>query len=144
MKLTTYTDFGIRTLMYLATLPEGERSSSADIANIYQASRNHIAKVIAHLSSLNYISSSRGKNGGVWLTTDPADINIGKLIRELESNLDGVDCESTDCCLIPACNLRKALGTGVEAFLTAMDEYNLSDLLSNKDELEALWYVELV
>ncbi|MFT5880670.1 MAG: Rrf2 family nitric oxide-sensitive transcriptional repressor [Moritella sp.] len=143
MKLTTYTDFGIRTLMYLATLPKGTRSSSADVANIYQASRNHIAKVIAHLSSLNYIDSSRGKNGGIWLTRAAHEINIGQLIRELEGNLEGVDCEATNCSLVPVCQLKKALKTGVEAFLVALDQYYLSDFLTNSEELESLWYVNL-
>lgn len=138
MKLTTYTDFGIRTLMYLATLPEGTRSSSADVANVYQASRNHIAKVIAHLSALGYIQSSRGKNGGIWLIQPAEEINIGKLIRQLENNLSGIDCQTTNCRLTSACKLKVALQAGTDAFLATMDQFYLSHLIENKNELNEI------
>lgn len=143
MKLTTYTDFGIRTLMYLACLPEGSRSNSADIAKTYNASRNHIAKVIAHLASLDYIQSSRGKNGGVWLVKPTNEINVGRLIRELENNLSGIDCNSTGCSIELDCQLKKALQAGVEAFLNTMDSYYLDDLIKNKNDLQRTWNITL-
>lgn len=149
MKLTTYTDFGIRTLIYLATLPDGTKSSSADVARVYQASRNHIAKVIAHLSALGYINSSRGKNGGIWLVQAPEDINIGQLIRQLENTLMPVQTatvaiqstQSTANHPITACKLKQALNTATQAFLTAMDQFNLSDLLENKTTINELWRI---
>lgn len=144
MKLTTYTDFGIRTLIYLATLPEGTKSSSADVARIYQASRNHIAKVIAHLSALGYIDSSRGKNGGIWLIQQPDNINIGKLIRQLENTFTATlpmpESESEDSNL-PECKLKQALSAATQAFLTSMDEFTLSDLLENRTTINELWRI---
>lgn len=138
VKITTYTDFGIRTLMYLSTLPKGQRSSSAEVADVYQASRNHIAKVIAHLSSLNYIKSSRGKNGGIWLAKSASDINIGQLVRALEKNLKGVDNNTADSDLVPTYQLKNILQTGIEAFLKTLDQYTLADLLDEQREFESL------
>ncbi|MDX2320756.1 MAG: Rrf2 family transcriptional regulator [Moritella sp.] len=137
VKITTYTDFGIRTLMYLSTLPKGQRSSSAEVANVYDASRNHIAKVIAHLSALNYIESSRGKNGGIWLAKSPSEINIGQLVRALEHNLKGIDANASDCDIVPTSQLRKVLETGIDAFLQTLDQYYLTDLLNDTFQFEA-------
>ncbi|MCJ8349333.1 Rrf2 family transcriptional regulator [Moritella sp.] len=142
MKITTYTDFGIRTLMYLSTLPKGQRSSSAEVAEVYQASRNHIAKVIAHLSSLNYIESSRGKNGGIWLAKSASEINIGQLVRALENNLKGVDNNTQDSELVPTYQLKNLLQTGIEAFLKTLDQYSLADLLDEQREFESLYYMQ--
>lgn len=148
MKLTTYTDFGIRTLMYLATLPDGDKSSSAEVAQVYQASRNHIAKVIAHLSALGYIDSSRGKNGGIWLIQTPENINIGMLIRQLENTLSPATKPpySEDSVLATknsseSCKLKTALNAATNAFLTAMDQFRLSDLLENETTLNELWRI---
>ncbi|SQD78807.1 Rrf2 family transcriptional regulator [Moritella yayanosii] len=142
MKITTYTDFGIRTLMYLSTLPKGQRSSSAEVAEVYQASRNHIAKVIAHLSSLNYIESSRGKNGGIWLAKSASEINIGQLVRALENNLKGFDNNTQDSELVPTYQLKNVLQTGIEAFLITLDQYSLADLLDEQHEFESLCYMK--
>ena len=64
----------------------------------------------------------------------PQEIRIGQVIRDLENNLDGVDCNSPGCKLVPVCRLTHALKTGMEAFLTAMDEYTLADLVSDNAE----------
>jgi Rrf2 family nitric oxide-sensitive transcriptional repressor len=142
VKITTYTDFGIRTLMYLSTLPKGQRSSSAEVANVYDASRNHIAKVIAHLSALDYIESSRGKNGGIWLAKPASEINIGQLVRSLENNLKGIDANASDCDIVPIYQLKKALETGIEAFLKTLDQYYLTDLLNDTYQFESQPYTK--
>ncbi|CAM3046094.1 Rrf2 family transcriptional regulator [Moritella viscosa] len=142
VKITTYTDFGIRTLMYLSTLPKGQRSSSAEVANVYDASRNHIAKVIAHLSALNYIESSRGKNGGIWLAKPASEINIGQLVRALENNLKGIDANASDSDIVPIYQLKKVLETGIEAFLKTLDQYYLTDLLNDTYQFESLPYTK--
>ena len=119
--------------MHLAILPANERSSTAAIAEIYQASRNHMAKVIAQLSALGYITSARGKYGGIWLHKPATEINIGQLVRELEVNLAGVDCHASQCNLLACCELKKILQASMAAFLNALDQYHLSDLISNPD-----------
>lgn len=134
MKLTTYTDYGLRALMFMACLRPGTRSSVAEISSYYDISRNHMVKVVVQLVSLGYLHSVRGKNGGITLAKVPQEIRIGQVIRDLENNLDGVDCNSPGCKLVPVCRLTHALKTGMEAFLTAMDEYTLADLVSDNAE----------
>lgn len=135
MKLTTYTDFGLRTLMYLATLPEGELSSVAHVAKLYDVSRNHLVKVVNQLAREGYVKAIRGKNGGIRLGQAAADINVGQVIRSLENNLDGIDCGSPACYLVKVCRLKDALKEAMEAFLGVMEAYTLADLISNRDEL---------
>ena len=135
MKLTTYTDFGLRTLMYLATLPEGKLSSVGHVATLYDVSRNHLVKVVNQLAREGYIHAVRGKNGGIRLAEAPSDINVGKVIRSLETNLKGIDCGSPACYLVKVCRLKDALKEAMEAFLGVMESYTLADLISNRDEL---------
>ncbi|WP_417615941.1 Rrf2 family transcriptional regulator [Oceanisphaera sp.] len=139
MKLTTYTDFGLRTLMYLATLPEGELTSVAHVSEVYQISRNHLVKVVNQLAREGYIRAVRGKNGGICLARPQADINVGQVIRSLENNLNGIDCGSPACYLVRVCRLKDALKLAMEAFLQVMDGYTLADLTDNRDELMVIF-----
>lgn len=139
MKLTTYTDFGLRTLMYLATLPEGELTSVAHVSNVYEISRNHLVKIVNQLAREGYIRAIRGKNGGICLAHKPADINIGAVIRTLESNIQGIDCGSPACYLVKICRLKDALKKAMDAFLAVMDGYTLADLIGNRDELMVIF-----
>ncbi|ART80082.1 Rrf2 family transcriptional regulator [Oceanisphaera avium] len=135
MKLTTYTDFGLRTLMYLATLPEGELSSVAHVSKLYDVSRNHLVKVVNQLAREGYVRAIRGKNGGIRLAQAPQDINVGQVIRALENNLEGIDCGSPACYLVKICRLKDALKEAMEAFIGVMEGYTLADLVSNREEL---------
>lgn len=139
MRLTSFTDFGLRTLMYLASLPQEHLSSVAEVSAIYHVSQNHMVKVVGQLRKLGYIQAIRGKNGGICLAMAPNQINIGEVIRNLENHLDGVDCTSSACQLIQCCELKKALAQAMEAFLTAMENYTLADLIVNQKQLEPLW-----
>lgn len=139
MRLTSYTDFGLRALLYLATLPEGELSSVAKVSALYGVSRNHMVKVVNQLVKLGYLQSQRGKNGGIRMTCDPATINIGQVIRALEGNLDGIDCGSPACHIVSVCLLKSALKEAMDAFLAVMDSYTLQDLLANRDELQRVF-----
>ncbi|MCT7654964.1 Rrf2 family transcriptional regulator [Oceanimonas sp. NS1] len=139
MKLTTYTDFGLRALMYLATLPRGELTSVARVSALYDVSRNHMVKVINQLAREGYVEALRGKNGGIRLARAPRDINAGKVIRLLEHNLRGIDCGSPACPLVPACRLRDALAEAMEAFLQVMEGYTLADLVDNRKELMVIF-----
>jgi len=133
MRLTSYTDFGLRALLYLATLPEGELSSVAKVSALYDVSRNHMVKVVNQLVKLGYLQSQRGKNGGIRMACAPETVNIGQVIRALEGNLDGIDCGSPACHIVSVCLLK------MNAFLAVMDSYTLQDLLANRDELQKVF-----
>jgi len=135
MRLTTFTDLGLRTLMYLASLPPKQLSSVAQVSNVYNISKNHMVKIVGQLSKYGYITAIRGKNGGICLALPQDKINIGNVIRHLENHLDGVDCMTSSCQLQECCELKKALAKAMGAFLSTMDSYTLADLVINKQQL---------
>ncbi len=140
MRLTTFTDYCLRVLTYVGT--KGESATTIDeVAQHYDISRNHIMKVVLRLGQCGYLATTRGKGGGMRLAMDPGKINIGALIRQVETDLALVECfEAGDCnCRIaPACVLRSALGKALDAFLAVLDGYTLADLLRPKADLARL------
>lgn len=102
MRLTRYTDFAMRVLLYLGRQPE-RLASIAEIAGAYAISQNHLMKVVNDLVNAGYLESVRGRNGGIRLARAPDEINVGALVRHTEGGFDLVDCES--CLIAPACGL---------------------------------------
>lgn len=95
MRLTNYSDYALRSLMYLAVKPEPqELANISDIADSYHISKSHLTKIIHQLAKLGYIDSVRGKNGGIRLACAPKDINLGVLIKQIEPDFELVECFS--------------------------------------------------
>ncbi|MBL4815920.1 Rrf2 family transcriptional regulator [Shewanella benthica] len=139
MQLTRYTDFGIRTLMYLAIQPDRETLFRiSEITQVFDLSPNHVSKIVHHLGKLGYLKTIRGKSGGFRLGKSPKEINIGQLVRVLENSLAPIDCSKPYCRLTPSCQLRGVLAEAVTAYLTVLDQYSLADIVSNNHELVKL------
>lgn len=93
MRLTNYSDYALRSLIYLAVKPEPHTLANiSDIADSYGISKSHLTKIIHQLGQLGYIESMRGKNGGIRLARAPKDINLGVLIKQIEPDFDLVEC----------------------------------------------------
>ncbi|MBB6450845.1 Rrf2 family nitric oxide-sensitive transcriptional repressor [Geomicrobium halophilum] len=139
MQLTSYTDYALRALIYVGSLPEGSRTSIKEIATAYHLSTNHLQKIVHELGKKNYIETTRGRNGGLQLGMDPEKVNVGTLVRELE-DMALVECfnENHTCPISPVCRLKGVLHKANEAFLKVLDDYTLADLLVNKDELASI------
>ncbi len=139
MQLTHYTDYGLRVLIFLSIQDSARRVTITDIAQRFSIPRNHLVKVVHQLGKLNFIHTSRGKNGGIKLGMDATDIRIGDVVRKMESRLDVVDCDSPSPCPIrPECELKSILQQAGEAFLSVLDQYTIADLQNRPDELKAL------
>ncbi|WP_059103130.1 Rrf2 family transcriptional regulator [Shouchella shacheensis] len=140
MQLTSYTDYSLRTLLYVGSLPEEKRAQVKDIANAYHLSLNHLQKIVHDLGKKELLETVRGRNGGMKLAKSPEEINIGELIRMLE-DLELVECFSKDggCLISGSCRLQSVLYEAREAFLQVLDRYTLADLLQNKDDLYDLF-----
>lgn len=140
MRLTTFTDYTIRVLIYLAMHPD-ELTTVAELAQRYEISRNHLTKVIHHLGQQGYIETLRGKGGGVRLATSAADINLRILIRETEKNSALVECFAPSvnhCKITSACRLSGVLHEAQEAFYQVLDKYSVSDLVTSPAALDRL------
>ncbi len=139
MRITRYTDYSLRVLMYVAVTPENELSTIREIAESYDISRNHLMKVVQELTAKGYLLAVRGKHGGIRLNRPPQDINVGTLVRETEEDLELVECfgNNNQCVITPACQLKFALRNALEAFFRELDNYTLADLLpqSSRNQL---------
>ena len=132
MRLTSYTDYSLRTLMYLATHRE-RLVTIQDIADLHQISKNHLMKVAHQLGLSGYIETVRGRNGGLRLKREPADINIGALVRSTESDFFMAECfdkANNNCPLTPGCTLKWALGEATRAYLAVLDKETLESILA--------------
>lgn len=135
MRLTRYTDFAMRVLLYLGREPDRLRSIS-EIARAYDISQNHLMKVVNDLVNAGYLDSVRGRNGGIRLARDPADINVGALIRHTEDGFDLVGCGA--CRIAPACGLTSVLDEALGAFMAVLDRQSLADVLARKGDFAHL------
>ena len=134
MRLTTFSDYTLRVLMYLA-LDTDRLATIAEIAEAYHISGNHLMKVVHQLSRNGVIESTRGKGGGIRLARPAEDIRLGDIIRASEGNGPIVECMSvseSNCCIAPACQLNSILERAFEALYATLDEYTLADLMNKQ------------
>ena len=131
MKLSLYTDYSLRVLLYLGA-NQGRRVTMAEIAESYDISHEHLRKVIHLLGKLGYIETYRGKNGGFELKAEAAQINIGEVIAATEPRQPMIDCSSQPCILVSACSLQSILKRAEQAFYETLNAYSLADLLKNR------------
>lgn len=129
MRLTRYTDYAMRVLLYLGARPD-DLCSIAEIARAYGISQNHLMKVVSDLVHEGYLVSVRGRAGGIRLAREASSINVGQLIRHTEDDFDLVGC--ADCIIAPACGLTSVLDEALSAFLGVLDRYTLADVLARK------------
>lgn len=132
MQLTSFTDFGLRALIYMASLPSGQMTNITQVSDTYGVSRNHMVKIINQLSRLGYVAAVRGKNGGIRLGKPATEISVGQVVRQMEP-LQLVNCDI--CAITPACRLRQALNAATEQFLRELDNYTLADLVKDNHPL---------
>ena len=169
MRLTNYSDYALRSLMYLAIKREPKTLANiSDIAESYHISKSHLTKIIHQLGQLGYIESVRGKNGGIRLARVPQDINLGVLIKQIEPDFALVECfaeslpnhskgvkqhglsialiDETEsslkfgCVISPVCQLKGVFFEALTAFITVLERYTLADIINNEEELRRLLF----
>ena len=143
MRLTTFTDYTLRVLIYLGTHTE-QRASVGEIASVYGISKNHLMKVVLFLVAEGYVVTTRGKGGGVRLKLDPGRIRIGEVVRKSESDSALVECFSSaesNCRIENACKLRAAFYKAQQAFYAVLDTYTLADILTNQSSLQRMLHI---
>ncbi len=135
MNITRFTDYSLRTLIYLALTTDRVVTIKA-IAERYQISKNHLMKIVQQLNNLGFLQATRGKNGGLKLSQPPEQINIGNLVRILEQDAKLVECFGSDnrCLITPACQLKHIFAEAIEQFYRALEQYTLADLVNNKNQ----------
>jgi len=130
MKLTAFTDYSLRLLMYVAVNDE-RLVSIREVAEVFDISRNHLMKIVHELGKGGYLQTVRGKNGGFRLGKPARDINLGALVRYTEDDLSVVECfddKESQCKIIELCMLAGILQMALDSFFDVLDRHTLEDL----------------
>ena len=143
MRLTRFTDYSLRVLIYLG-LQDDQLVTIRKISDAYGITRNHLMKVVSLLTRMGYLKAQRGPGGGIRLARIPEDINLADVIRDTEEDLVMVECfdEEGSCVISPACKLHHIIGEALNAYISTLRKYTLQDLIDPKDELARLLQVE--
>lgn len=144
MQLTIFTDYGLRSLMYVAANP-ARLCSVREIADHYGVSYHHLVKVVHRLAQLGYITTTKGKGGGIKLAGDPKTYRLGDIVRTLEPNMNIVECfsaETNTCRVTNSCVLKHMLFDAKQSFIETLNRHTLADtfynqLFSTEGELSA-------
>ena len=134
MKLSLFTDYSLRVLMFAAL--KGESFSLSEVAESYDISRHHLVKVVNYLAKLGYLETRRGRGGGIALGMKPEDIRIGMVVRRTEDTPFIVECfdkQHNTCPITGSCRLKGALAQAVNAFYETLDRHTLRDLVGGTE-----------
>jgi len=137
MRLTTFTDYSLRVLIYIAATP-GRRATILEVAKAFGISENHLIKVVHFLGKAGLLANVRGRGGGLELARPASAVNIGQVIRMTERGDLPAECfdRRTNTCPITAnCRLRRILEEAVQSFYGTLEKYSLQDLLRNRAAL---------
>jgi Rrf2 family nitric oxide-sensitive transcriptional repressor len=135
VRLTRYTEYSLRVLLYLG-LRRDRLCSISEIATAYRISESHLTKVVQGLGRQGFIETQRGRGGGLRLAKPPEAIPLADVIRRNESGLENPDC--ANCPLVPACRLTGILNQALRAFVQVFEAYTLADILGPGDRMLAL------
>ncbi len=135
MQLTLFTDYALRTLVFLALQPEQHLSTITEVADRFSISRNHVVKIVHQLGMKGYIETIRGKHGGIRLARASADINLGDLIADMENMSCLMDCQREGCRLSPGCRFQSIMRKAMRAFMAVLAEFTLADLVRDEERM---------
>lgn len=131
MRLTKFTDYAFRVLIYAASLEQDELVTIEETAKVFDISRAHLKKVVLLLTRCGFLEAVRGRSGGFRLAMAPAQINLGAVVRVTEPDFGLVGCfhNHNTCRITPACRLPGVVNKALNRFLTTFDDCTLADVV---------------
>jgi Rrf2 family nitric oxide-sensitive transcriptional repressor len=140
MRLSTFTDYSLRVLIYAAARAP-EQVSLTELAEAYGISRNHLIQVVRLLGQLGYLENTRGRGGGIRLGREAADIRLSEVVRATEPGFEMAECfqkgKANQCRLTPICALRGILAEATDAFIDTLGQHTLADIVANRKQVLA-------
>ena len=131
MYLSKFSDYAFRILIYLAK-NQNKLCTVEELANNFQISEHHVKKIVHKLAKTEYITSIKGRNGGISLGMEPKNINLGEFLKITEDNLYIVECfceESNTCNLNKNCKFKRVIYDALSSFIDEFKNYSLEDIL---------------
>lgn len=137
MKLTAFTDYSLRVLIFLAAQP-GRRATIAEVARAFDVSVNHLTKVVHFLGRQGWLTTVRGKGGGLALARPPQQVSVGRVVRDTEGPPLPAECFEPGgghCAIAGCCALQGVLADAAAAFYAVLDRCTLADLVREPQAL---------
>ena len=133
MRLTQWTDYALRVLMYCAACQAREQPVTiSEVAAAHNISRSHLTKIVQELAAQGLLETTRGRGGGMRLMKPASSISIGAVLRLMETDYDMVECFNpalNACRLSTHCALKGVLGRATQSYLSVLDGVTLADLV---------------
>lgn len=142
MQLTHSSDYALRALIYVGLHPE-RKVTIREIANSYGISANHLMKIVHRLAQLGFLAAARGRTGGLTLGTEPAAINLGEVVQQMEPHFQLAECMDLgegNCMISPSCQFKHVLEQARVAFMGVLRGYTLADVLARPESLRQLLF----
>jgi Rrf2 family nitric oxide-sensitive transcriptional repressor len=130
MRLTDYTDYTLRVLMFCALNPD-RSVTIAELAQSHAVSKNHLMKIVNDLARQGLLQTTRGRGGGLRLLKKPEDINIGAVVRQTETDFRLVECFDAGfntCSLTAQCQLKHVFSAALKSYMAELDKVSLADV----------------
>jgi len=143
MHLTKLTDYGLRTLIFLAV--KQSPTSLNELAAAYGISRNHLVKAVGALRKAGFVATNRGVGGGIVLAKEAAQIRLDEVVNALEPHMAIVECfdnHKNTCPIKGACQLEKLLYQARKAFFKELQKTSLAEaVLPHQQNLKKILIV---
>ncbi|MBT9551142.1 MAG: Rrf2 family transcriptional regulator [Hydrogenophaga sp.] len=134
MRLTHWTDYSLRVLMYCAACEGREHPPTVnEIAEAHGISRSHLTKIVMILASFGWLATTRGRGGGLRLLKPAGELTLGEVVRQTETDMTLVECfdrKTNTCRLDGYCRLKDVLYKATQGFFDVLDGITLADLLA--------------
>ncbi|MEO7941059.1 MAG: Rrf2 family transcriptional regulator [Burkholderiaceae bacterium] len=130
MRLSEYTDYSLRVLMYCAAHPD-RLVTIGELAEHHQVSKNHLMKVVNDLARQGVLETTRGRGGGLRLLQSADEIRVGAVVRAAETDFRLVECfdaATNTCTLSPQCRLKQVFDAALQAYFGELDNVTLADI----------------
>ena len=131
MRLTKFSDYALRVLLYAASIEEGRLVTIGETAQIYGISQGHLKKVVMNLIHAGFLQGTRGRTGGFRLAKPASEIRLGEVLRATETDFALVECfqAGSACCIARPCQLPPIIAKAVKSFMSTLDDYTIADVM---------------
>ena len=145
MKISAQEEYGLRCLLQLATLREGESLTLPQIAEREGVSVANAGKLMWLLNKAGFVQAIRGTKGGYSLARPAGEIRLNEVIKVLDEDAINSHCESytgvlQTCVHKGDCGIRPVIVGLHEIVENALSQITLAQLVGHEATVDATFH----